>query len=248
MKITDYCEVECPTCYQHSNRSGRHADLQTIIDFFETHPHIVEVAVGGGEPTKHPQFKQIMNYLYSKDIRAHFTTRNLDWFIKENTDNTHFCAVALSMESADGLIMTGEIQASMIKATGKSTVHIHLIAWPSTVHTLANASMIFAWNKGYNRIILLEPKVTNEESRLRFERELKKYNYDKDMANLMARKDASMFAIDAPLVKRFQDVMEIDPYHHRTEEGELSCYFDAVTNQVYKSSYETDEPYEIKGR
>jgi len=247
MKITDYCERECPTCYQHSNRSGRHADLQTIIDFIEAHPHIAEVAVGGGEPTKHPQFKQIINYLYSKDIRAHFTTRNLDWFIKENTDNTHFCAVALSLDSADGLLMVGDRQAAMVKEAGKTTVHIHLIAWPSTIHALSIAPNLAA-RQGWDRIVLLEPKATNEESRQRFAKELKEYNYDQDMETLIARKDSYCFALDAPLVKRFQDIMEIDSYHHHTEEGELSCYFDAVKNQVYRSSYETDEPYEIKGR
>lgn len=103
LKITNYCAKGCKYCYQNSNKKGKHASLENIQKIIETFKemNVFEVALGGGEPTSHPDFQKILKLFYEADITANFTTRNSKW-IKQNCEkksfNTNFGALAFSVD------------------------------------------------------------------------------------------------------------------------------------------------------
>lgn len=87
VKITDYCKEGCTFCYQNSTTRGKHATLEYIKNVIDSLSELntFEIAFGGGEPTEHPDFKEIIEYTCKKDIKPSFSTRNLEW-VKENKE------------------------------------------------------------------------------------------------------------------------------------------------------------------
>src|SRR5690606_22264475 len=76
-KITDYCPFDCPFCYQDSSRQGIHASLADIESYLEmmSNSGVFEIALGGGEPTLHPDFVKILRKTHSLGIVPNFTTK-----------------------------------------------------------------------------------------------------------------------------------------------------------------------------
>lgn len=87
LKITDYCPFGCSFCYQGSTADGKHADFGEIERFadlcFEL--GVFEVAIGGGEPTLHPRFLDVLSLFAERGILAHFTTKNLKFLSDAHT-------------------------------------------------------------------------------------------------------------------------------------------------------------------
>jgi hypothetical protein len=81
IKITDYCPFACTFCYVDSTKEGQHAPLADLITVAErlAAAEVFEVAIGGGEPTMHPDFKEIVDAFSSRGVTANFTTKNLAW-------------------------------------------------------------------------------------------------------------------------------------------------------------------------
>ena len=84
LKITDYCNYGCSYCYQNSTKKGKHADTQyikNVIDSLDEKGEILELAIGGGEPTSHPDFWEIVKYANNKKINVGMSTRDTNWFV-----------------------------------------------------------------------------------------------------------------------------------------------------------------------
>lgn len=85
LKITSRCpfvDAPCyPYCYQDSSPKQAHADENTIGRYLYALEElgVFEVAIGGGEPTFHPQFVSILRDCRRCDIVPNFTTRSLHW-------------------------------------------------------------------------------------------------------------------------------------------------------------------------
>jgi len=76
LKITDYCENNCPMCHERSSVTGRHGDLtHPIIDTF---PIGMEVAIGGGDPLSHPDLVPFLEKLRSHRVIANITVSAID--------------------------------------------------------------------------------------------------------------------------------------------------------------------------
>ena len=82
LKITSFCPHGCPWCYQGSGTAGKYADeldlhpiLWALADM-----GVFEVAIGGGEPTCHPQFWKLLREIRQvMHMVPNFSTRSLDW-------------------------------------------------------------------------------------------------------------------------------------------------------------------------
>lgn len=84
VKITDYCPHGCAFCYQSSTEAGKHASLESIDKLAASlrELEVFEVALGGGEPTSHPDFLAVLDAFKSRGIVVNFTTKSLDWVPK----------------------------------------------------------------------------------------------------------------------------------------------------------------------
>lgn len=80
LKITNFCAYGCAFCYQSSTQTGEHAPFERIksITKILRASNCMEVAIGGGEPTTHPRFGNILQELHWQGMKVGFTTRNFN--------------------------------------------------------------------------------------------------------------------------------------------------------------------------
>ena len=61
LKITDYCELNCPMCHEKSSVLGKHAQLDA--EFIDKLQAGTELAIGGGNPFSHPELLPFLTKL-----------------------------------------------------------------------------------------------------------------------------------------------------------------------------------------
>jgi len=72
VELTDSCNLTCPMCYASSAPGGKHVpldDCKRAIDRLvevEGRPEVLQLS--GGEPTIHPQFREVLDYALSQPI------------------------------------------------------------------------------------------------------------------------------------------------------------------------------------
>lgn len=75
VSITDRCGFGCSYCYQDSTPKGEHARadlIPTLIKGFDHAPY--QIAIGGGEPTGHPDFTSILRETKKLGTVPNYTT------------------------------------------------------------------------------------------------------------------------------------------------------------------------------
>lgn len=73
LKITNYCDLGCPFCHEHSTRRGKHGDEKTILDRLYGLPRGIELALGGGNPLDFPNLKSLLSNLSSMGFIVNMT-------------------------------------------------------------------------------------------------------------------------------------------------------------------------------
>lgn len=122
LKITDFCAFGCKYCYQGSTVDGKHADFRYLKKAIVALGSIgcFEVAIGGGEPTAHPRFLDILRLCVSNGVSPSFSTRNLA-FVKKHAKQLQeigIKAVGFSVDSQDG---------AMAALTGLSDLGLNVV-------------------------------------------------------------------------------------------------------------------------
>lgn len=89
VKITGYCQGKCPWCYMDSKEDDPYYPqaVQKIKSFFRPmteNQRPFQVAIGGGEPTSHPFFEEILETFYDLGITPNYTTNGM---FSENEDH-----------------------------------------------------------------------------------------------------------------------------------------------------------------
>ena len=72
VKITNYCDLNCPYCHEYSTTEGKHADLLDL-KFINTLRPYTEMAIGGGNPLSHPDLIPWLEKLRDRKIIANMT-------------------------------------------------------------------------------------------------------------------------------------------------------------------------------
>lgn len=88
IKITNKCHGNCPYCYMDSSYKFDHPKglLRRVRDFYEPltpNQRPFQVAIGGGEPTLHPDFPALLELLDSLGIVPNYTTNGM--FVNHST-------------------------------------------------------------------------------------------------------------------------------------------------------------------
>ncbi len=71
LKITNYCDQNCPMCHEKSNENGSHADLDA--PFLKTLKKGTELAIGGGNPLSHPSLVPFLTKMKSQGVICNLT-------------------------------------------------------------------------------------------------------------------------------------------------------------------------------
>lgn len=91
IKITNYCDMNCPYCHENSSKIGKHGDILNQ-KFISTLQPYTELAIGGGNPLDHPYLEEFLFELQEKNIIANITVNQkhfedninlLQWMVYE---------------------------------------------------------------------------------------------------------------------------------------------------------------------
>lgn len=71
LKITDYCDMNCPMCHEKSSVNGREGNLQE--SFLSTLKRGTELAIGGGNPLSHSKLIPFLERMKEQGIICNLT-------------------------------------------------------------------------------------------------------------------------------------------------------------------------------
>ena len=71
LKITDYCDKNCPMCHEKSNILGLHGDFNE--EFLKTLRKGTELAIGGGNPLAHPNLEAFLKDMKNRGVVCSLT-------------------------------------------------------------------------------------------------------------------------------------------------------------------------------
>lgn len=238
LKITDYCAKGCRFCYQSSTTKGVHAPFETITKTVDmlAKMGVFEIAIGGGEPTTHPRFQDIMIYIRAAGIVPNFTTLN-----DALPDNPGLMSAAemaggigVSCLSAKDLELVRRIGKNFNRWSGPKVMAQHVLgAVPLDVTgeflSQAFAARIPVLLLGYKEVGFGKNHVRHDSGEVATFLKL-----------AVARQDGVALSVDTALVDRFPDLpaaLGAPKALVSSPEGKFSCYIDAVTGKMAASSY-----------
>jgi hypothetical protein len=229
IKITDYCPYNCEFCYQVSTVKGKHASLEFIKELAQelANQRVLEVALGGGEPTLHPQFIDILKIFKDHNIVVNFTTKNVKIF-----DNEEVCELASSMAYSVGSLEEIEAICEKVKLAMQVTFQVVMGTITKTefekILNFANNS--YFWGE---RLTLLGFKPV--ERGLSYP----KIEYDW-LVHVLRDKNIRKIGFDTLLVQEFEEMlklMEVSTIFYNSQEAAFSCYIDATKQVIAPTSY-----------
>lgn len=251
LKITDFCTYDCEACYQGSTREGRHGDYYKVVGVLQAlgAARCFEVAIGGGEPTLHPKFSEIVREARRNGIVPNFTTRDPRWFLRHMDVVGDIGAVAVSCDTHEQMQKAVDAVEALPKAERevleKKLVvqHILGIADEWQVQSLLrgcrdkDVSCVLLGYKTTHRGANVKPRVPNKKGQ----------TWGQWIAQLNEAKDHVLpyrLGVDTVLAAEFKGL--VPEYRLTTREGQFSCYIDASGEQVkmYPSSFGADKPLE----
>jgi len=232
IKITDYCPFACTFCYQDSTLQGEHAynvNMSLVINRLAK-AKVFEVALGGGEPTDHPDFINILRDFRAAGIVPNFTTKSLGW-VKRNWSEIEDVvgAFAYSAESVKDL----ESADKMFAEIPRDRINIHYVMGLQDRDDFV-LFMKRAAELGF-RVTLLGYKITGRG------KNVIPFPYDwwiQAITLLAALGKCPTLSIDTPLAEQYDGVMPVSKQVYHTREGFVSMYIDAVAMKMGASSFD----------
>jgi hypothetical protein len=246
LKITDYCDHRCKFCYQNSSKSGTHANIYSLTNLIYrlSNLNVFEIAFGGGEPTSHPEFDQILGQCRVCGIVPNFSTKNLDWLHKDiKREEILDCIGAFAFSTNDINEVTDLVNILDKYKVPKHKATIQTIpALFDDVQQLRTfmetcaKHRITATYLGYKdcgRGIEFKDKLQNGE------------NLERALIPTCSkiRKEGKYFpriSVDTALASKCQDQLDeygIPEYCYSVKEGKFSMYIDAVRMEMGPSSF-----------
>ncbi len=259
LKITDYCNLGCDFCYQGSTISGEHAPVKTvssIISSIGVYGTRIEFAIGGGEPTQHPDFISILENIKHKGHIANFTTRSKVWFDDQDIVDAvmdNVSGIAYSVDTIEEVQEFHELHKKAFVVGHQSSkrppvFYLHLIPellGNDKFRELINA--VDAINQvdeytGYKiNVTLLGYKAIGRAQGTTVP-------YLPEIIDIMLLTRYTSIGIDTKFAQVYQtylDQNKISRKLYTTQEGQYSIYIDAIKELAYKSSYELDNPIDL---
>lgn len=239
VKITDYCPYGCEFCYQDSTAAGEHAPKERVssLAFALSQMKVFEVAIGGGEPTLHPDFVEILHAFRRNGIVPNFTTKNLAWLNDHSVRPKileHAGAFAYSIGHARDLEQLASLR-DVYEIPGRQLNCQYVMG--STSLDVFKHILEAAKERGV-RVTLLGYKTDGRGS----EFEPRDYaDWPKVLKEVHEAPGYGLrVGIDTALAREFQSQLGdlgVPRWCYEIEEGKFSMYIDAVAWKTGRSSY-----------
>lgn len=243
VKITDHCGYGCAYCYQGSTRDGKHADAQDVGTLAANleHGKCFEVAIGGGEPTKHPKFMDILDSFKRYGVTPNFTTRNVQYLTQHRDELEKLVgAVAVSVDNltdAKALARAAKKMGCDDYSGGPFRLHAQIV--DGVVRDVGTMRAVLA-DAGI-KTTLLGYKTTGRGSLVK-PPHLGAWRQDPKVAQRDGAYWRFPYAVDTAFLAMYRDDPMLAgalPETGDIVEGRTSCYVDLVEGFAAKSSYET---------
>lgn len=235
IKITDYCAKGCKYCYQGSTTKGQHGNA----DFFAFGEYlrklgIFEVALGGGEPTSHPEFSRILKRIKTDGVIPNFSTQSFEWMKFDDIRE----AVLTCCKSVAFSTNEISIAKKWIKLSEQYEIpnpKFHYVLGINPVENLYKFVETLIKETYRPDIILLSFKDSGRG------KQFQKYDHSTwtDIARKLNEKYNGDFilGIDSFLVDDVKNKMpEIETYLYDYSDGNFSFYWDIVQNKFAEHS------------
>lgn len=245
VKITDFCPYNCPFCYQDSTVAGKHADTWKIgrLSDLLSQLKVFEVALGGGEPTLHPDFLLILKLFRKNDIVPNFTTRNLAWLRDETiVSQVRELAGSFAFSSEDLISIKRLSTAIDYHGFPREKVTVQLIAGATypypfsrmikTCQDLKLPVTILGY-KETGRGANFEPKATPQQI----------WDAVRELAQSVPYLKVGIDTVFASQIAPELEKDGVSKLLYHTQDGVFSCYVDMVRELMAPSSYCEDSKY-----
>jgi organic radical activating enzyme len=252
VKITDKCPFNCEYCYMDSTLQGKHAPMQELEKVIGqlSSMKVFEVALGGGEPTLHPEFMEILRRFHTANIIVNFTTKSLAWLkdpkqwalirkyaggfaysVEKSTEIDECVALLIN----NGLIQNVEpyyyrdtrFQASAQHVVGTAYEGAFELLLEKAYHHRHNLRLTLLGFKEDGRGHTVKPHISADKA-LEI---LKKF---------VGKNPYFQIGIDTLLAKQWDEQLQAAGIHktfYHTQEGKFSMYVDAVEGKCAPASY-----------
>lgn len=240
IKLTDYCPYNCAFCYQDSTVRGKHAEHEEISYLIRElrNMEVIEVALGGGDPTLHPDFADILLEFHNYNIIANFTTKNLAWLrnpkewvpiIKHSGGFAFSANKREEIEELSALIKLIPIRD--IRRQYQITIQ-HVVGVDYSIKSILET----AQNCNFT-VTLLGYKTTGRGSD--FKPKLKPDEAFEEVKKYLTKNRWLRLGIDTVLVQQWKKQLSkyVPDSLYTLEEGKFSMYIDAVAGTAGPSSF-----------
>lgn len=242
VKITNRCPYADTSkgcsqfCYQSSTLDGQHMDKNLIWGLARTlgDVGVFEAAIGGGEPTCHPEFINVLREFKGCGIIPNFTTRNLSWLYddEQRIPILENCGCfAYSIRNSDDVIKLGKIVNKYDISRDQASVQMVM----GSVADYEFRYILNRCNEQNLRINLLGFKKTGKGSNF------KPRDYSNWLKIIQEKENFNPdICIDTQLAEEYEKELKENGYpswSFHVKEGKFSCYIDAVSGKVGPSSY-----------
>lgn len=231
IKITDYCPIGCHFCYQGSTKEGLHATFSAIENVAESmrDMEVFEVAIGGGEPTMHPQFVESLQAFHVRGVVPNFTTRSMAWFKDEAVVHAVLAFCGGFAFSVDTREQAERVCRAVPDKLREKLVFHHVMGTASEDEFRSLVQYSGDWGIP---ITLLGYKTTGRGS----EFDPVEYRSWFDRSVFEGRRVSIDTALAAQVKDRL-DELEVPEWCYHLEEGKTSMYIDCVKRSVAPSSF-----------
>ena len=234
VKITNYCNANCNFCHEQSTTEGKHGDLDFSIKLFSALPAGTELAIGGGDPTSHPNVEYMLSELKNIGVISNITVNSLH--IRKNFEqlrewiqNKYIHGLGISYTPA-------MMDQCVAIAKESSNVVFHMIMGVNTVDDLnrliekvENPKVLLLGYKQYGR----------GESYYNEKVEDTKYEWYVRLHEFFNKKNLTLsfdnLGIKQANLKRFFSDYKWKEFY-MGDDGKFTMYFDMVKQQYAMSS------------
>ncbi len=233
MKLTDFCEYGCAFCYQGSTKEGKHADLYLVDEILKDlhHMKVFEIAFGGGEPTKHPYFSDILKECRNYGIQPNFTTFNLKFL-----ENSTLKAIVKNIGASFAVSNPTEMTLRKIKYLRSEGYRVSA-QYVDGLRDLTKA-LTYCGQHGIP-VTVLGYKVSGRGGDY-LPNAQKMVSHEEFMQRTGNILRSNAIAYDTVFLRQHSEALPfLDVRSFDTREGYQSWYIDAVARQHGPSSYET---------
>lgn len=239
LKITNKCSWGCAFCYQGSVPGGAEASLEDVFTVAKSlrDGRCFEVAIGGGEPTEHPNFLAILRAFSRVGVTPNFTTRDVTWVQShvQELNDVGVRAVAVSVDNQDQAACLAAAMGGM--PNREFQVHAQIIDGITSdvckvreALDVAGVEVTLLGYKSINRGSLVKPPHLGAWRADPQVQEFGKGEYWR-----------FPYAVDTAFLSQYADdpiLKNVRPETKDIVEGRTSMYIDLVTHTAARSSYD----------